>query len=83
MTSKGWPENRWPTTEELALYLCEATEQERLEFAGKAIRNAQDANQCFLENHKALLEQKKQSCQRTHLVPYLTRVGRHGESGDD
>lgn len=41
-TPQDWPEDSWPTAEQLGGWLGRCTDEERVEFAGRAIRAAQD-----------------------------------------
>lgn len=52
---RTWPENAWPTPEQLAEYVASCCAQCRLSFAAGAIFSAMRATKCIESNHRALV----------------------------
>lgn len=52
VTPKAWPENVWPTPEELADWLVICTPAERILHAAAALESGQVAARCFELNHE-------------------------------
>jgi hypothetical protein len=66
-TPKPWPENAWPTADQLADWLPIATRAERVELAAVFLRNSERSQDCFLRNHDALEDEA------SHLRAKATR----------
>ena len=67
-TPKTWAPNVRPTPEQLAVWLQDATHEERVEFAQQALEAQENALTCFMLNHDRL------PARVAHLQATLIRV---------
>jgi hypothetical protein len=67
-TPRPWPDDAYPTAEQLAAWLTTCTPEERLTWADKAVTGAGIADRCIIERHEERLVNE------VHPSLYLARL---------
>jgi hypothetical protein len=75
-TPKTWAANTEPTPEQLAVWLQDATHEERVQHASKVLDLSARAHDCLTRNHEGLLEE------RNHWIGEVHRYKRLYQASD-
>lgn len=70
-TPKTWAANTEPTPEQLAVWLQDATHEERVQHASKVLDLSARAHDCLTRNHEGLLEERNHWIGEAHRFKRL------------